>query len=428
MVIHVVKAGETIFSIAKSYDTSPERIIIDNDLHNPSSLAVGQTLVILYPKLTHTVKPGETLTSVAKLYGVTINQLMRNNPILAGRYDIYPGQTLVIEYVQLKQGTMSINGYAYPYIDKNTLIRTLPYLTYLSIFTYGFTPNGDLVTIDDQLLIDTAREYGVAPIMMISAMGEDGNFSNALASKLLNDRDMQARLVENILDNIEDKRYYGLDIDFEYILPTDARKFANFVGYVTYRLNSAGYEVITALAPKISSNQPGMLYEGHIYSDIGDASNAVLLMTYEWGYTYGPPMAIAPINKVREVLDYAITQIPPEKIFMGIPNYAYNWALPFVSGQSRAQSFGNTEAMALAASVGAVIRFDNVAKSPFYHYYEPTGIEHVVWFEDARSISAKLALIPEYGFHGGSYWNIMRYFAQNWAVLNSLYSVTRVLD
>ena len=53
-------------------------------------------------------------------------------------------------------------------------------------------------------------------------------------------------------------------------------------------------------------------------------------MTYEWGYLFGPPMATAPVNMVRQVLDYGVTTIDPNKILMGIPNYAYDWSLPFI--------------------------------------------------------------------------------------------------
>ena len=34
-------------------------------------------------------------------------------------------------------------------------------------------------------------------------------------------------------------------------------------------------------------------------------------MTFEWGYTYGPPMAVAPLPQVRAVLDYAVSVIEP---------------------------------------------------------------------------------------------------------------------
>ena len=427
MGIHVVKQGETIYSIARDYDTTPNRLIEDNELTDPNNLVVGQTLVILYPKSVYTVEEGDTLLDVAQRNGVSVITLLQNNPGLADFPYLYAGQQVVIEYEGDKMGSMEVNGYLYPYIDIDVLEKTLPYLTYITIFTYGFTPEGELIGIDDQNVINIARDYGVAPLMLLSTLTNEGSFSNVLASQILNDMEAQNRLIQNILINLREKQYYGLNIDFEYIYPADRQAYVDFIGNVTTILNAEGFEVIVSLAPKIAADQPGILYEGHDYRAIGEASNKVLLMTYEWGYTYGPPMAVAPIDKVREVLDYAVTEIASDMIFVGIPNYAYDWALPFVSGDSRARSLSNVEAVEQAAQYGATIYFDEVAKVPYYNYMSADGIEHVVWFEDARSINDKLLLVNEYGLNGASYWNIMKYFPQNWAILNSLYNINKVL-
>ena len=184
---------------------------------------------------------------------------------------------------------------------------------------------------------------------------------------------------------------------------------------------------MTALAPKVSADQPGLLYEAHDYPALGEVSNRVLLMTYEWGYTYGPAMAVAPVNRVREVLDYAVSEIPRDKIYMGIPNYGYNFILPYIQDVSRAASVSNVEAVQIAADVGSPIQYDEEAQSPFFIYFDNQGREHQVWFEDARSIEAKLDLFTEYDFIGVGYWNIMRYFPQNWLVLSSLYDIVKLL-
>jgi spore germination protein len=134
-------------------------------------------------------------------------------------------------------------------------------------------------------------------------------------------------------------------------------------------------------------------------------------------------MAVAPLNRVREVLEFGVTQMPPGKIFMGIPNYGYDWPLPFVRGETKARTIGVVEAVDIARRYGAEIQFDSVAQSPFFTYTDENGTAHEVWFEDARSIQRKLALIPELGLRGASYWTIMRPFPQNWAVLNALYNI-----
>lgn len=103
--------------------------------------------------------------------------------------------------------------------------------------------------------------------------------------------------------------------------PEDADAYAAFVRSVRERLSPAGYTVFAALAPKTSAAQQGLLYEAHDYAALGSAADRALLMTYEWGYALSAPMAVAPINKVEQVVRFAVSQVPPDKLFMGIPNY-----------------------------------------------------------------------------------------------------------
>jgi spore germination protein len=427
MIIHVVQPGETIFSIAARYNISPQKIIIDNELTNPNALVPGQTLVILIPEVVHLVQPGETLADIAQAYGTTTVNLLQMNPFIEYADQILPGDQITISNNVEKRGTIYTLGYTYPHIDITVLLKTLPYLTYLTIFTYGITEEGQLIDIEDEDLIRMARDFGVAPLMLISTLTEEGTFSNELAHIILNDPVVQDNLIDNVLENLRAKGYAGLDIDFEYVLPEDEEAFINFIQKVHDRISPEGYILFTALAPKTSADQPGLLYEAHNYPRIGEASDRVLLMTYEWGYTYGPPMAVSPIDKVREVLDYAVTEIPRDKTYMGIPNYGYDFILPYVQGVSRADSVSNVEAVELASEVGANIQYDEVSQAPFFIYYDDQGRQHRVWFEDARSIMAKLDLYSEYGFEGVGYWNIMRYFPQNWLLVSNLYDIARLL-
>lgn len=189
--------------------------------------------------------------------------------------------------------------------------------------------------------------------------------------------------------------------------------FTQFVGDVTTAVNELGYEVTVDLAPKTSSTQSGLLYEGKDYMGLGNASNRAFVMTYEWGYTYGPAMAVAPINKVRQVLEYATTQIPSEKISMGIPNYGYDFTQPYVRGESKAKTIGNIEAVNIAINNNSIIMFDEISKTPFFSYVED-NVTHEVWFEDARSIWEKYKLIKEYNLYGFGCWQIMQLFRPMW--------------
>lgn len=322
--------------------------------------------------------------------------------------------------------TIIVNGYMYPDVSPDVLTATAPNLTYLSMFTYGITAEGNLIQLDDSHLIQGVKPYGVGPLMVLTAMNEEGGFDNLMAHEVFRDAEKSERLLDQIEATIREKGLAGIDFDFEYLLAEDKEAYAAFIRKTSLRLNPSGYIVMVAAAPKTYADQPGQLYEGHDYRLLGEAANLVLIMTYEWGYTYGPPMAVAPLNQVKRVLNYAVQEIDPEKILMGIPNYGYDWTLPYVPGESRAEKISNTEAAARAERYGAVIQWDEAAQSPWYTYTDAEGRVHEVWFENSASIRAKLNLVEEYGLAGVSYWNLMYYFPENWEALHSMYEPAKI--
>ena len=422
MEIHVVRPGDTLYRIAREYGVPMSQLLRDNGLPDPARLSVGQAVVVQFPENSYSVRSGDTLSSVARGSGLSLRQLLRNNFGLSARDELYPGETLVLSYRQQKLGRLRVNAYAYPYIDDTLLNETLPYLSDLSPFTYGLLPQGGLVPLADEQLIRAAVSMGVRPLLHLSTLTETGGFSSDLAHTVLNDPAARQRTIQELLTTIRRTGYGGLDVDFEYLSADDAAAYAGLIRELRGTLSPASKPVLTALAPKTFAAQPGTLYEGHDYALLGQAADIVLLMTYEWGYTYGPPMAVAPIRNVRQVVEYALTEIPAEKIWLGVPTYGYDWTLPYEKG-SRAVSLSNPRALELTAAYRAAIRYDETAQSPWFPYTDENGRRHEVWFEDARSIRAKLALTGQYGLSGVGYWNLMRPFAQNWVVLNALYEV-----
>ena len=377
--------------------------------------------------LIHVVTPGDNLTSLSRTYDVTIDSIVQNNGLKV-EDPLVVGQSIIIispQFPTNKLGTLQVLGYAYPHIDRGVLSAALPYLTYLAIFSYGIRPDGSLFEPDDAELLQLAKEAGVAPSLVLTSITEDGSFSTENASLLFNSEEAQTTLINNLIQVIQAKGYRAVDVDFEFVPPTDRQAYIDFVRRLTTTLNPLGIIVSVALAPKTSVEQPGLLYEAHDYAGLGSVANEVLLMAYEWGYTYGPPMAVAPLNKVNQVALFATTQIPPSKTSLGIPNYGYDWPLPWIEG-TVATSIGNQEAINIARNNNATIRFDTVAQTPTFEYTSATGTPHVVWFEDARSIEAKLKLVNGYNLQGIGIWNLMRPFTQMWVVIRQYFDIKKI--
>lgn len=367
----------------------------------------------------YVVRPEDTVDSIAQANGVPVNTILYNNQI-EYPYELAVGQALLLTRGSMagERKTVETNGYAYPFIEEQILGETLPYLTELSVFSYGFTAEGDLLSpqLDDTFMIQAAYGNGTYPVLTLTPFGADGMFNNYLISRIVNDMAAQERLTARLRETVVEKGFQGVDIDFEYVLAEDRVAFADFVRNVRTEMNAIGCFVSVALAPKTSDNQQGSVYSGMDYALLGEAADKVLLMTYEWGYTYGPPMAVAPLDKVRQVVEYALTRIPAYKINLGIPNYGYDWTLPYERGVTAAKTIGNIEAVRIAIENNAQIQFDRTAMSPYFHYFKD-GLEHEVWFEDVRSMEAKFNLVGEFDLRGMGYWQIMKLFRANWLLL-----------
>lgn len=354
----------------------------------------------------YVVRPGDTLWSISRRYGVPVAEIARLNQLPEPDV-LVPGQSLLL-LNSIADGAWSIEagGYAYPFISTWVLERTLPELTQLLDFSYGFLPDGTLLPpeLSDTRLLELAGRVDRA--LVLTPMDRRGRFSNVLIATLLESPSAQRRLLADVRARMEEAGFTELNIDFEYIRAADRDAFTDFVALAA---QSVPGTVSVCLAPKTSRDQPGLLYEGKDYAALGRVADRVLLMTYEWGYKYGPPQAVAPIGAVRRVVEYAASEIAPEKIRLGLANYGYDWPTPFVQGETVARTLGSVEAVALARQVRTNIIFDRPSASPWFQYTRD-GVRHVVWFEDLRSWQRKFDLVREFGLAGVGIWTVMNLF------------------
>jgi spore germination protein len=418
---HIVKSGENLWSISRQYGVSVSSIIQANQLTNPNLLYPSTRLFI--PAITHVVQPGEMLWHIAQRYGTTTQAIIRENQIENPNL-IYAGMQLRIPRAK---PTIDVNAYTYQPSDEavQSINDIGDLLTYISPFAYMIKEDGTLQALDDQNMITAAISNHVMPMLSITNFTSTSTGSN-LAHTILANQELREKLITNILQVMDKKGYKALNIDFENVLPEDRENYNRFLQLTVDRLHPKGYLVSTALAPKTRATQGGTLYEAHDYEAHGRIADFVILMTYEWGYRLGPPQAISPINQMKQVVEYALSVMPPEKIFLGFQIYARDWRIPHVPGQE-AETFSPQEAIRRAVIYGATIQYDTTAQSPFFRYVDEQGQGHEVWFEDARSAQAKFDLAKQYNLKGISYWALGYPFPQNWALLNDNFTIRKLL-
>lgn len=424
MLIEVIQRGDTLYNLAHRYGISAENIAKANGISESAQLVVGQSLVIPTTGRYHTVQPGETLWQIARHYGTTADALIQANQIQNPAH-LQVGQRLIIPHGSRPQ--IETNGYITKMTSEGVQrVKDVGKdLTYLTPFSYHVKSDGTLKSINDSGLLRAAKAKQVAPLMVITNFTSHG-FSSDLAHTILSNKDLQDKLLTNVLKIMKQKGYKGLNIDFEYVYPRDRTNYNNFLSLVVDKLHPHGYSVSTALAPKHSGNQQGTLYEAHDYPFHGKTADFVILMTYEWGWAGGPAGPISPIPQMRRVLDYAVSVIPRNKILMGVSTYGRDWPLPFVAGQTKAKTIGENEAVDLARTHHVSIQYDFQAQAPHFRYSNQQGKAHEVWYEDARSVQAKYELVKEYGLRGLSYWVLNYPFPQSWLLLEDNFRIKKI--
>ncbi|RIV16721.1 LysM peptidoglycan-binding domain-containing protein, partial [Alicyclobacillaceae bacterium I2511] len=282
MQIYVVQPGDSLWQVARQFGMTVAEVASANGLIHPSQLVVGQALVLPTPENLYVVQSGDTLADIAHRYHTSISELAKQN-VIAQPNQIGVGQVLQIP--DFPKPRIETNAYLTDFQTPGqaTTANVAWFLTYLSPFSYHVTAQGGLVPLSDAAVLSTALQRQTTPLLVITNwLGQ--MFSSDVAHEVLNSETIQATLMENIFTVLRTHGYGGLNIDFEYVYPQDKDAYNRFLERLVGPLHTAGYTLSTALAPKVSATEQGLLYEAHDYPVHGRLTDFVILMTYEWGW------------------------------------------------------------------------------------------------------------------------------------------------
>lgn len=418
MFIYTVQPGDSVYQISQKYSVPFDQIRLANGL-NQTNIVPGQALVI--PTNTYIVQPGDSFYSIAKMAYLSVNLLIRANPTISPNR-LQPGMRLTIPNISNYQATgLGFYTLRTPEQDQSLINNFAPYATYIAFFEYHFSIDGSLNTINDATAIRTAWSRRVKPLMTITNLTESG-FNAQLTHQMLNQPSARNNLVNHIDQIVTNKGYAGVNIDFEQTLAADRDLFTGFLRELRDRLKPKGKLLTVAVPPKTNDNIPWL--RGYDYGGIGSVVDLIFIMAYDWHHGASEPGPVAPINEVRQTLQFAIDRIPRNKILLGLPLYGYNWTLPYVEGTIY-PGISNQNAVQLAMNYQVPIHYSEKDQSPYFQYVDDQGIQHVVWFEDARSMSVKSLLIREFKIEGAGVWQLTLGFPEGPWILTNFFHIKK---
>lgn len=425
MLIYTVQEGDYLYDLSKDYKLNIEETIEENGLQELPYLIQGQALIFNVDKIDYVVKPGDTIASISRKFNISPLDLVKQNQ-LNNVNMIYEGMVLTISGNTQSLGTITVNGYIVPETpekDREIVKAVARDLTYITPSNYIVNEDGSLREFDDNAIVSASIEENLSMLMSISNAGGPG-FDPERAHIIVSSEEVQDNLFNNVLELMQAKGYDGLNINFEMLYPEDRNLYNEFLQRAVDFFHQYDYPVSTALVPKTYDMTTGAWWGAHDYKAQGEILDFIIVMTYDWGCGACPPMAVAPVNEIVKVLDYAVSVIPRDKILMGVPFYGFDWRLPFETGDM-GRLVDYTRALKLAAEHGSKIEFDVLAQVPYFYYNSAEGDRHVVWFDDARSFRAKYNLVDKYALKGVSYWVLGLDAPQNWAVLRNMFLVAQ---
>jgi spore germination protein YaaH len=255
-----------------------------------------------------------------------------------------------------------------------------------------FTDTGDDV-------VRTLRERGLR-VMPTIANHREGEWDFEVVPRLIADKGARSAHVDNLVALVDDRGYDGIVIDYELLGADDRDNFTAFITELGARLHDDERRLAVALHAQASDEGSGGHNVAQDYRAIGAAVDEVHLMTYDLHYDESEPGPIAPLPWVADVLDYATERIPPEKLLLGVGLFGYDWP-----PDQPADGLQLHEVAERIAGNDGEQGWDEDAQSPWFTY-RADGVDRAIWYEDARSVAAKLAMVDEYDLGGAFLWRL----------------------
>ena len=269
---------------------------------------------------------------------------------------------------------------------------------YLSPDWFHLDYNGDVYGDASGQVKQFATANGIKLVPIVA----NGEFDADVAHAIVSDGTLQTHVLDSLQALLSDPAYAGINIDFENLYASDRDLFSAFMTNVYARLHPLGKLVTIALPAKTSDADPYSFAGPFDYAGLAPHFDMAVLMTYDDHWSGGGAGAIAPLDWVGDVVNYATKYIPAHKLLLGLEFYGYDWN---ISWGGQASAIGYNDIVSTILDTGGQVYMDPQSHTPVYTYQGDDGM-HQIWFENSTSLGYKLTLVENKGLAGWGGWRV----------------------
>jgi spore germination protein YaaH len=199
----------------------------------------------------------------------------------------------------------------------------------ISPVLYELNNDGTLKNVSPsnlKLIVEFAKSKNIKIYPTIAMMDH-----NIFTSVLQNDENLE-RHINQILEFVLKGEYDGVDLDYESTKYSDNDKYQYFIKSLYSKLHENSKKLIITVLSKWGDNieYPSLKETRKVqdWSFLSNYADQIRIMAYDYTYMRAKlPGPIAPIDWIERIIQYAKTQIPDEKIVLGVHLYSYQWAV-----------------------------------------------------------------------------------------------------
>jgi len=319
------------------------------------------------------------------------------------------------------------------YVDRensyNDLVQHIDQIDILAPSIYSVDANGIVWGEMDPRVLKLAKEHGVKVMPLIVNVTQ--SFDQQLLHDLLVNDVGRARAITSMLELCRRHGYAGFQFDFENVAIEDRDLFTNFYRETAEAVHREGYQLSIAVVHRTEETGGPNRYHKWMMEDwrggydlkaLAEIGDFISVMTYSQHTRRTPPGPSASLPWVEANIKYFLKFMPPEKLSLGIPTGGMRWYTSQEDhikpelARSWATGLSHTWAIALLERHNAPVHWSDEHQVS-YGFYDNGGTFEWIFFEDARSFSAKLDLLNRYKLRGFSVWVLGSEDPKVWDVL-----------